>query len=79
MKWKGKEIKTIRDARKAISEIDTKEEANRFLKKSKEETAYAEENIDYIIGYFNKKKRNKLYSLFDLNHLILNENWRDNR
>lgn len=76
MIWKGKELKTIGDACEALKEISTKEEAAEFLRLSKEENPkYAEHNIGYLFGYFNRDRWRELSELFGILHPLFGDQY----
>ena len=69
--YNGKVIKTCRDLSDVITKCKTKKEARNFLNAYRKESAYADENIGYIIGYQNEKERKRLYGLFNISHPVL--------
>jgi hypothetical protein len=75
MFWKGKEIKTIDNAMEALRDIHTKEEAAEYLRLAKEEGPYAEQNIGYLFGYFNRDRWKELSELFGVLHPLFGDNY----
>lgn len=71
MNWKGQEIKTVGDLMdKGISKCNTREEAQEFMSKYRNENEYAEQNIGYVIGYFDQEERKRLQEWFTVDHPV---------
>lgn len=76
MIWKGIELSTIGQACDALKAIETKEEAQEFLKLAKlESPSYAEKNIGYLFGYFDRATWKRLSGLFGISHPIFGDNF----
>jgi hypothetical protein len=75
MIWKDKEIKTIDDAMTALRDIHTKEEAAEYLRLARLEGPYADENIGYLFGYFNRDRWKELSELFGILHPVFGDRY----
>lgn len=75
MIWKDKEIKTIDDAMAALRDIHTKEEAAEYLRLARLEGPYADENIGYLFGYFNRDRWKELSELFGILHPVFGDRY----
>ena len=70
MNWKGKSLETIGELTDAIGKIETREEAEDFMREYRSENEFADANIGYLTGYFSMEKMMKLQDLFSVVHPV---------
>lgn len=75
MLWKGKEIKTIQDAMDALRDIHTKEDAQEYLRLARLDGEFADQNIGYLFGYFNRDRWKELSELFGILHPVFGDQY----
>jgi hypothetical protein len=75
MIWKGKQIGTIQDAMDALRDIHTKEDAQEYLRLARLDGEYADQNIGYLFGYFNRDRWRELSELFGVLHPVFGDNY----
>ena len=71
--WRGKTIRTIGDLGDTIISIlddGTQEEARKFMDAYKNSNPYAESNIGYLAGYYDRETARKIWDWFNCSHPI---------
>lgn len=68
--WNGKPMVTVGDISDAMSSISDKAEALAFREAYRATNEYADQNIGYLTGYYDRTEMQRLQELFDVGHPI---------
>jgi hypothetical protein len=72
MIWQGKELVTWGDIGAAAAALTTREEADAFMAAYRaEQPEYADQNIGYLSGYYDRETRERIQDLCGVSHPIL--------
>lgn len=68
--WRGQSLVSVGDIINAVTAIQSREEAQEFMRDYGAHTAYAKENIGYMAGYMSHDQAQRIYDWFECAHPI---------